>query len=49
MSTALSIIRWLSGDSIQGLFQRTTPVLPLLHWMEYRYFLYNTKYFKYIY
>jgi hypothetical protein len=42
-------IRWSSRDSIQGLFQQTSPVLPLLHWMEYQYFLHDTYYFKTVY
>jgi hypothetical protein len=36
-------------DSIQRLFHRTGPVVPLLHWMEYQYLLYHTQYFKFQY
>jgi hypothetical protein len=35
-------------DSNQGLFHGTSPVLPLVHWMELHLFLYTTQYFKYL-
>jgi hypothetical protein len=49
MITVLSNILWTSRDSIQGLFHRSSPVLPLLHWMDYQYLLYDTQYFKTVY
>jgi hypothetical protein len=46
MNTLLSNILWSDRDSIHRLFHQTGLVLPLLHWMEYRYLLYHTQYFK---
>jgi hypothetical protein len=48
MSTVLTNVLRANRDSIQWLLHRTGPVLPLLHWMEYQYFLYSTSNFEYV-